>query len=795
MFCKVYNYQRDKLFDVDFSLNQRILLTMRKPSITALFLLIAFTSFSQITINLPLSRSVFQRDNKNSSTIYISGNYDDVLEKIEARLVPIKQGQGTATDWSILTDKPENGTFVGTIKGTGGWYQLQVRGWKNGVVIAQPSVDKVGIGEVFLISGQSNAEGKRNFGEKPSIDDRVNCFDYQKIDFLDDIPPFKAFSHLEVNSSIAPRGQGSWCWGELGDLLAKRLNVPIMFFNAAYEGSSIENWYSSIIGVPTIHPGFLFTYPHETPYSYIRTTLQYYVSQLGIRAVLWCQGESELDLKTTEDYYATALRKVIDKSRADSGKKLSWVIARTSLTRTDQTSPGIIKAQNRLINQTDSIFEGPYTDSIQVPRTEGVHFQNLSSNNAGITDLAKAWDKKLNDNFFNQSVPFLAAPILALKATCATFDKVTLSLPSNYTSLQWSNNTNATTLTASNGVYSCLVRDQTGNYFFTSSIDVKNAFPTKTPFAFAKKSAFFCEGTSTDLLTDSPDFNSFLWSTGETQKQISVKTSGSFTVRGINAIGCGSPESNPVVTQSLIPPGKPVIYQSDKVVCEGNSITLASTSTKENTWSNNEIGPFISINKVGDYSITVKAKDENGCVSVSSDPAIFSIKARPETPEITQVGAFTLQAKQKTELLNLSYEWKKDGVISPNKTAFLKATQASFFTVSSIKNYTLPDNKSITCRSNLSGAFSFIPDVGIENVIIYPNPSPDGLVMFEAKSDLSDFTLIVYSLKGQIVYSAPIPALTERRVVDLSFLDEGKYFVKILNDTFEETKQIWIEKK
>ena len=764
---------------------------MRNPSITILLLLIAFSCFSQITINLPLSRSVFQRDNNNTSSVYISGNYDGVLEKIDARLVPITQGQGTTTDWFVLTDKPENGAFVGAIKGTGGWYQLQVRGWRNGVVITQPNVDKVGIGEVFLIAGQSNAEGRRNFGEKSSTDDRVNCFDYQKIDFLDEIPPYKSFSHLETTSSIAPRGEGgAWCWGELGDFLVKRLNVPIMFFNVAYGGTSIENWYSSSIGVSTTHPFFKYTFPRDTPYSYMRITLQYYLSQLGMRAVLWCQGEAESDLKTTEDYYANTLKKVIDKSRFDFGKKISWVVSRTSLMNVNQTYPAAIKAQNRVVNPADYIFEGPYTDSIQVPRPEGVHFQN-----SGISDLAKAWDKKLNDIFFNQSIPSLPAPILTLKASCTTLDKVTLSLPTGYSLQKWSNNTTSATLTASSGAYNSVARDQTGNYFFTSNIDVKSVFPTKTPSAFAKKSLFFCEGTSTDLLTDSPDYVSFLWNTGEQQKQISVKTTGSYNVRGINTVGCGSPESNSVFAQSLIPPGKPVIYQSEIAVCEGNTVTLASTSLKENIWSTNENSPVITVFKPGEYSITVKAKDENGCISASSDPAIFSIKTRPETPEITQIGTFTLYAKQKTEIFNLNYEWKKDGVISSNKTSSLKAAKASFFTVSSLQSHTVANNKTITCRSNLSGAFSFIPDITLQGIIVYPNPSPDGLVIFEAQEDLADFTLIVYSTKGQYIYSIPIPALTQRRLVDLSFLGEGKYLVKLINSTFEETKNIWIDKK
>jgi len=229
-------------------------LMMRNLILLFSLLFFNLVGFAQITINLPLTRSVFQRDNNNTSSIYISGNYEDAIEKIEARLLPVKVGQGIATDWAPIINKPQNGSFVGSIKGTGGWYQLQVRAWKNGAVFSQSTVEKVGIGEVFLIAGQSNAEGKRNYGEKASFDDRINCFDYQKVDFLDEIPPFQSFSHIERTSSIAPRGQGTWCWGELGDLLAKRLNVPIMFFNAAYEGTSIENWYSSSIGVSTKHP-------------------------------------------------------------------------------------------------------------------------------------------------------------------------------------------------------------------------------------------------------------------------------------------------------------------------------------------------------------------------------------------------------------------------------------------------------------------------------------------------------------------------------------------------------------
>ena len=78
---------------------------MRNLILLFFLVFVNLAGFAQITINLPLTRSVFQRDNNNASTIYISGIYEDLIEKIEARLVPVKVGQGVATDWIIVSEK------------------------------------------------------------------------------------------------------------------------------------------------------------------------------------------------------------------------------------------------------------------------------------------------------------------------------------------------------------------------------------------------------------------------------------------------------------------------------------------------------------------------------------------------------------------------------------------------------------------------------------------------------------------------------------------------------------------
>jgi hypothetical protein len=766
---------------------------MRSLSLIAIFLTLTSACFSQIQIRFPLERSVFQRNNQNTSLVNISGNFDGELDKVEARLVPVKPDQGVLTGWITIATKPEGGYFVGAIQAQGGWYSLQIRGWLNEGIVSQASVSRVGVGEVFVIAGQSNAEGLLDYGSKPSLDDRVNCFNHREQENIWDYPYFSSFSHIEAGSMIGPKGQGSWCWGELGDYLAQRLNVPILFLNAAYGGSSSENWYSSALGLPTKN-AFQIPYIGGAPYSGLRISLQFYASYSGIRAILWEQGED--DSETSENVYYNNIKSIIEKSRADANKNLSWVICRTSLNdfASVHVNPGVIRAQNRLISSIANVFEGPYTDSIQVPRTEGVHFKNLGGNNDGISDLAKAWNTKLNDNFFNQSTPYLAAPLITLQASCQFSETARLSLPGNFDSQRWSDNSTLSSLTASSGSYSAIARDRTGNYFFSNTVNIKDLAPITVPFATAKRSPNFCEGSNTELVTNDTHYSRFRWNTGETNRGITINTSGVFTVRGINSLDCFSPPSNEVITRVLALPPKPnIILNGGSTICEGSSVILYASGFGKSFWSTNDSTGSITFTKPGDYSVSVKVRDENGCISPNSDVARISIKPRPEQPSIVQIGAFSLEAQQMIEKVD-AYEWKRDDAFLTTRSAIIKSSKPGFFTATAIKNYSVSAGITIGCRSLLSKAFSFIPSTEIDNLIIYPNPAPDGMVYIEARDDLSDLSLKVYDVSGKFIYTTLVPSLTERRQVDLSFLDGGKYILRLQNSKFSESRTIWIEK-
>jgi hypothetical protein len=142
------------------------------------------------------------------------------------------------TDWRIIQQNPQGGFYSGSISVRGGWYELQVRGVANGNTINTTELQRVGVGEVFLVAGQSNAQGFFNYGAPSPGDDRVNCVNYRNSTDQNSAFPSPTFVKMSDNGNVGPRGLSPWCWGRLGDILASRLNVPVLFYNTAWEGTA-----------------------------------------------------------------------------------------------------------------------------------------------------------------------------------------------------------------------------------------------------------------------------------------------------------------------------------------------------------------------------------------------------------------------------------------------------------------------------------------------------------------------------------------------------------------------------
>ncbi|WP_428659839.1 sialate O-acetylesterase [Runella sp.] len=597
-------------------------------------------AFSQVGISFPTSRLVFQRSNNNTATFVVSGSYQQgIPDQIEAALVPFVSGQGTATNWQVVEKSPIGGVFSGTIAGAGGWYKLKVRVIRNGKATDSTEVDRIGIGEVFLVAGQSNARGLQNYGAPSAADDRVNCFNYLNASFDPNELPEPTFSHLNADSYIAPYGYSAWSWGMLGDMLVNRFNVPVLFYNVALEGTTSRSWRESTTGYAA-NPYTGGYYTNQLPYSQLKLVLRQFTSLTGVRAVLWHQGESDTQFSLSEQEIVSNLQQVIGQSRNDAGQNLSWVVSKVSYNT--YTSKTVTNAQTTVINTTSNVFEGPSTDNIQIPRPDGVHIQG-----SALTTLAQQWNQSLNSYFFGQSNPIAPMTLPTIKVGCTDDSRVKLIAEGNYAEVNWNTGENNKEILAGNGVYRVKVKDSFGHFMYSSSVSVgdntRGALPKPAvPSIQARGNLVFCSGQSVELVT--PTAAGYRWSNGATSQNIVVSDNAKYAVQIKDDKGCWSDFSgtvnatvNPVPSIPSVTPKGPLTFCADQsVTLEVNEGSILSTTTTLE-WNNGQKAANIVVKQSGDYA--VRAVNQYNCASAYSPTFSVTVHPLPATPTITSNGA------------------------------------------------------------------------------------------------------------------------------------------------------------
>ncbi len=446
-----------------------------------------------------MEKAVFQRNQYNQANLNIAGNYTTPITSVEAQLTNVVNNN-IVISWTTISPNPTKGFFNGTLSNViGGWYFLEIRGKLNGNVVANTQLSRVGVGEVFIIAGQSNAQGvEGDYAEVGAMDDRVLSHNENTLSAQCDLtyPNYPSFTQIFSNgtarSYLSKTAKNPWCYGKLGDNLVNKLGVPVVFYNAASTATTSKNWKESSDGLPTNN---LFTQTQYcntigTPYSALKISLNYYSSMFGARAVLWHQGETDnnsLEL-TDGSTYTSSINYVINKSRSNLGSNIPWVISRVSVFDKNangglgNSNTAIIDAQNAVINSSNQIFSGPYTDDILgANRLDEVHFYG-----AGLIELANRWDAALSLDFFNYSIPIPAKSLPIITVSCHSNNEFRLSAPTGFAYYKWVRTdfgnddfedvaeATTQTLDRSTGTYRCYLTDIQGNITFTQPITVQN---------------------------------------------------------------------------------------------------------------------------------------------------------------------------------------------------------------------------------------------------------------------------------------------------------------------------------
>jgi hypothetical protein len=181
---------------------------MRRAALAAiLWATAADAADPAITLRSPMDYQVFQRDTPARGKVLVSGQARVECERVEARLTG---------DWAPVPLDREAGTFQAQVPAAaGGFYRLEVRLLLHGKQVTETSVAHVGVGEVFVIAGQSNAT---NYGEvrQQTKSGMVTAFSGEDWRLANDPQP-----GVQDNS-----GNGSFI-PAFGDALYERYRVPI----------------------------------------------------------------------------------------------------------------------------------------------------------------------------------------------------------------------------------------------------------------------------------------------------------------------------------------------------------------------------------------------------------------------------------------------------------------------------------------------------------------------------------------------------------------------------------------
>lgn len=306
-----------------------------------------------LRILAPLPGQVHQRRGYRPT----AGRYDErrpgdfgtatIVLAVETRLRPhalavrIERGAdqfGPTTPIERKLDAPLDGAPISLAVDVpaGGWYTLHCDARDAaGGSLATAKVERVGIGEVFLIGGQSYA-GNHN-------DELLELVDPCTRATACDVPA-RAWRACHDPQPTTTGAAGS-IWPALADALLPIVQCPIGFVNVSVGATASRRWM-----------------PGEPLFDRLLDGAK---AAGDFRAVLWQQGESDVIEKTTTDTYVDRYRDIRRAFVAKTGRDVPWLLAKSTLHPTvydDPVHEGAIRTAIDRLWREPGFAPGPDTD-------------------------------------------------------------------------------------------------------------------------------------------------------------------------------------------------------------------------------------------------------------------------------------------------------------------------------------------------------------------------------------------------------------------------------------------------
>jgi hypothetical protein len=362
------------------------------------------TQSDALLLTAPAHRLVYQRGTDGMGMLPVAGVCAWPHAVLEARVTEGESGR-EIQKWQRIAKVAADGRFAGQLKIKGGWYGLEVRATHRRQH-ATATVERVGVGEVFIVVGHSVAHGGRT-NLTSATSDLVNTIkwpansDAQRKEYErtadPQLLPGLVGAHFTDGVRPAPFGNGTYFWAEFADRISAAQGVPVLLLNAAFGGTSLEHWAKSARGEQFEH-SFVKS-PLRMPYINLHHALRRYATVTGVRALLADQGQNdwpENDAGKVFTNYVTW----VEQARADLAfPALAVVVNRAS---PPGNRPIIRRVQERVVREVPHCYAGPDYDTLRKSdRYDAVHFSA-----SGLPHAAQLWADALTPRFFQQVTPY-----------------------------------------------------------------------------------------------------------------------------------------------------------------------------------------------------------------------------------------------------------------------------------------------------------------------------------------------------------------------------------------------------
>jgi hypothetical protein len=199
--------------------------------------------------------------------------------------------------------------------------------------------------------------------------------------------------------------------------------------------------------------------------------------------------------------------------------------------------------------------------------------------------------------------------------------QITLDAGLGFSTYQWSNSSNTqSTVVNTSGNYIVTVTDASG----CIGVDTFAATVPALSAVAITGSPVFCANSSTVLTANGAQ--TYQWSNGGSQNNITVNTTGAFTVTATDANGCTLVASTSVSSQPLPTP----VITGPTSICAGINANFNVNQTFTSyIWNTGSTSAGISTSVSGPYTVTVT--DNNGCIGTAVTALTINTNPTPQT--------------------------------------------------------------------------------------------------------------------------------------------------------------------